>query len=123
MTTVSLHPEVADRLQSEAKRCQTSLEALVNNWLEDQLWQERRKRIYEEAERFRAKHAELLTQYAGRYIAMLDGVVIDDDADLTTLHNRIRAQYGDETILITPVNTEPIQIFKVLGGRQRWRIT
>jgi hypothetical protein len=119
MVTVSLYPQVADQLQSEAERRQTSLEDLVNNWLEDQLWQERRKRIQEEAARFRAKHTELLNQYAGRYIAMRNGIVIDDDEDLLTLHNRIRARYGDEAILITPVRPEPVQTFKVLSSRKR----
>ena len=121
MLTITLRPEVADQLKFEAERRRTSLEALANSWLEDQLWRERRKKIYEEADLFRARHAELLARYAGRYIAMHDGVVIDDDADLLTLHNRIRTQYGDEAILIAPVTPEPVQTLKVLGARRRRR--
>jgi len=31
------------------------------------------------------------------------------------LHGRIRAQYGDDPVLITPVTTEPVQTLKVRG--------
>jgi hypothetical protein len=106
-------------LQSEAERRRMSLEALANNWLEDQLWQERHKEIYDEAKRFKARHAELLARYAGRYVAMRDGVVIDDDADLSALHGRVRAQYGDEAVLIAPVTPEPIQTIRMLGSRRK----
>jgi hypothetical protein len=121
MTVVALRPSLLDQLRTEAERLRTSVDALVNDWLEDQLWRERHKKIYEEAERFRAKHAELLAQYAGRYVAMRDGAVIDHDPDLLALNRRIRERYGDEPILITPVIPEPIQTFKVLGARRRRR--
>ena len=118
MVTVALQPNVADQLQSEAEQRQTSLEALVNDWLETQLWRQRHDKIHQEAERFRAKHAELAAQYAGQYIAMRDGIVLDHDADLTALHSRIRAQYQDAPILIAPVTATPIQTFKVIGTRR-----
>jgi hypothetical protein len=63
----------------------------------------------------------LMAQYAGRYIAMRDGAVLDHDTDLTALHARVRAQYGDAPILIAPVTPEPIQTFQVMGTRQRRR--
>ena len=119
MTTIPLRSNVADRLKVEAERRRISVEALANDWLEDQLWREKHKKIQEEAERFRAKHTELYAQYAGRYIAMRDGGVLDHDADLVALHDRIRARYGDEPVLIAPVTAEPTQTFKVVGSRQR----
>ncbi|OIO91923.1 MAG: hypothetical protein AUK03_10415 [Anaerolineae bacterium CG2_30_64_16] len=115
MTVVALQSKLAAQLDTEARRRQTSVDALVNDWLEDQLWHERRRQIYEEAERFRARHAELLLQYGGQYIAMRNGVVIDHDPELLALHGRIRAQYGDDPVLITPVTTEPVQTLKVRG--------
>lgn len=121
MVTVALQPNVADQLQSEAEQRQTSLEALVNDWLEAQLWRQRHDKIHQEAGRFRAKHAELLAQYAGCYVAMRDGVVLDHDADLTALHSRIRARYQDAPILIAPVTPEPVQTFKVMGARRHAR--
>ncbi|MBI5301958.1 MAG: hypothetical protein HY868_07460 [Chloroflexi bacterium] len=119
MLSVPLRDNLANQLKNEAERLHTSVEALANDWLEDQLWQAKRRKINEEADHFRARHTELFAQYNGQYIAMRDGVVLDHDANLVILHGRIRAQYGDEPILIAPVTAEPIQTFKVLGARRR----
>ena len=121
MVTIALRPSVADQLKTEAEQHQTSLDALVNDWLEDQLWRQRHDKIHQEAKHFQVRHAELLAQYTGRYIAMRDGVVLDHDVDLAALHARIRTRYGDAPILIAPVSSEPIQTFRVRGTRQRRR--
>lgn len=118
MMSIELRSELAEEIKSVAERHATSVDELVNEWLVEQLWREKHKKIQAEAERFRAQHAELLPKYRGRYIAMRDGAVIDDDADLPTLHTRIRARYGGEAILMTPVNDEPIQTINVLGARR-----
>jgi len=121
LVTIALRPSVANQIKAEAEQRQTSLETLVNDWLEEQLWRERREQIHREGERFQAKHAELLAQYAGHYVAMHDGAVLDHDIDIQRLHARVRAQYGDAPILIAPVTPEPIQTFHVRGTRQRRR--
>jgi hypothetical protein len=118
MITVPLRSNLADQLQNEAARRHTSVETLANDWLEEQLWQAKRKKIDEEAERFRAQHTQLLARYGGQFVAMRDGVVIDHDPDLIALHSRVRAQYGDEPILMAPLTAEPIQSFKVIGARR-----
>lgn len=116
---IDLRETVAQQLQSEAARQETSLEALVNNLLESYLWQLKREQIQTESQRFQEQHAALLARYAGRYIAMRDGQVVDDDEDFHALHQRIRAQYGEQPILIAPVTDEPMQTLNVLGTRQR----
>ncbi len=118
MTTIALRPELIGKLNKEAERRRTSLEELVNNWLEDQLWQEWHRKIAEESGRFQEKHGELFTQYAGQHIAMRDGVVLDQDSDLLALHRRIRARYGDEPILMALVTPKPIQTFKMRSPRR-----
>jgi hypothetical protein len=119
MISVPLRDTLAHQLKNEAARRNTSIELLANDWLEEQLWDAKRKKIEDEAQRFRAQHSTLLAQYNGQHVAMRDSVVLDHDTDLVTLHDRIRAQYGEEPILIAPVNPEPIQIIKVLGARRR----
>jgi hypothetical protein len=119
MTTIALRPDLEQQLKPEAERRQTSVENLANDWLENQLWQEWHRVIEEESSRFQEKHAELLTQYAGEYVAMRSGSVIDHDVDLPTLHQRIRAEYGDEPILMAPVSALPIQKFKVRSPRRQ----
>ncbi len=119
MDTIALRPNLAGQLKDEAMRRHTSIESLANDWLEEQLWDAKHKKIEEEAGRFRAQHAELLTRYAGQHIAMRDGIVIDHDLDLVALHNRVRAKSGEEPILIAPVTPEPTQKIQILGTRQR----
>jgi hypothetical protein len=119
MITVPLRDDLANQLKSEATRRHTTVEALANELLEEQLWEAKRAKINEEAKHFRAQHAELLALYSGQHIAMRDAIVIDHDSDLVALNNRIRIQYGDEPILIAPVTSELIQTIKILGARQR----
>lgn len=117
MTTIALRPELEQQLKPEAERRQTSMDQLVNDWLENQLWQEWHRIIEEESARFREKHAELLSQYAGEYVAMRNGTVIDHDTDLPALHHRIRTHYGNEPILMAPVSLQPVQKFKMRSPR------
>ncbi len=119
MTTIALRPELEQQLKPEAERRQTSMEKLVNDWLESQLWQEWHRIIEEESKRFQEKYTQLLAQYAGEYVAMRNGAVIDHDAELPALHQRIRAQYGTEPILMAPVTTQPIQKFKIRSPRRQ----
>ncbi len=119
METIALRPNLADQLKNEAMRRQISVESLANDWLEEQLWDAKRRKIEEEAERFQAQHSELLSRYSGQHVAMRDGIVIDHDLDLVALHNRVRAKSGEEPILIAPVTPEPVQKINVLGTRTR----
>ena len=119
MTTIALRPELEQQLKPEAERRHTSIDQLANDWLENQLWQEWHQTIEAESVRFREKHAELLARYAGEYVAMREGIVIDHDPDLAALHLRIRTQYGNEPILMAPVSTEPVQKFKMRSPRLR----
>ena len=119
MISLELRSELVDELKSEAARRETTLDTLVSDWLKEQLWREKHKKIQVEAERFRAQHAELLTKYRGRCIAMQDGIVIDEDADLVALNARIRAKYGNAPILMTQVTADPIHTFRVMGARRQ----
>ena len=117
MTTVALRPNLAEPLRTEAERRQTSVEELVNDWLEDYLWQQRNKKIAEESERYRAMHAQLRAQYADKVIAMRDGKVVDSGEELLEVYNRVRARFGAEPILITKVGVEPIETYTIRSPR------
>jgi hypothetical protein len=117
MTSIPVRDDLIRSIEKLANEQGTDTEALVNAWLERQLALEREQRIFEETERFQAQHSALLPIYAGQYIAMHNGVVVDHAESLTPLYERIRARFGDEPVLITPVTTEPIQTF----NRRSWR--
>jgi hypothetical protein len=62
---------------------------------------------------YRAMHAELLAQYAGRYVAIYQGQLVDYDENGAALYLRVRKQYPDEFVLITPVQSEDREIYHV----------
>lgn len=73
--------------------------------------------IARETEHFIARHAELLEQYRGTYIAMKDGAVVDHDHDRLALYERVAAMWGDTPVLVTPVREQPIQGFVIRSPR------
>lgn len=64
-----------------------------------------------EAAAFRRLHPELLRDFAGRYVAITGGKVVDHDADPVALLTRIRRDYPGKTVLRRKV--EPV-VEKVL---------
>ncbi len=117
MTTVALRPELAQKLSQEAQRRQTSLEALANDWLEEQWWEEQHREIHEESKRYQAQHSQLRAKYADKVIAMLKGEVVEVGDDLGEVHRRVRARFGDEAVLITRVSEKPIEIYSIRSPR------
>ncbi len=111
MTSVPVRDDLMRSIEKLAIEQGTDTEALVNAWLERQLALAREQRIFEETERFQAQHSALLPLYAGQYIAMHNGAVVDHAETLASLYERVRARFGDEPVLITPVMAEPIQTF------------
>lgn len=71
----------------------------------------------EQAEYIR-QHPELVKKYAGQYLAMHNGQVIDHDIDRSTLKERLRAHFGNRTVFVTPVLSAPIQTLSVRGYRR-----
>lgn len=65
--------------------------------------------IRKEQAAYEEQHPELFKLYADKYIAMIDGAVIDHDIDKIALKERLRVQFGKQTIFVTPVLAEPMQ--------------
>ena len=113
MISIELRPELADRLQAEAARQQTTLQDLVNEWLAQDLWEQRNEKIRAEAEKYRAQHATLRAQFADKFIAMRGGQVVDSSDEMLQLYRRISERFGDEPVLITQVLDEPIESYTI----------
>lgn len=80
-------------------------------------WLEQRHLIEVEQRLYEKQHQQLLVEYAGQYIAMYHGEVVDSGADDAELSRRIRSRFGNAPVLITPVLDEPIQTFVVRSPR------
>ncbi len=78
---------------------------------------EQLRQIDREQQAYEAQHSQLLKKYAGQYIAMRHGKVVDHDEDSVELWQRVRKNYGKEPILITPVLDQPRQVITVRSPR------
>lgn len=69
--------------------------------------------IREEAA-YEAMHPELMAQYAGEYVAVFQGQLIDHDQDETALLRRLDAQYPNDVVLMKKVRPlpEPVLHFR-----------
>jgi len=117
MTQIAVRADIARSIEKLAHEQGTDAEALVNKWLQWQLALAREQRIREEAARYRAQHSALFPVYAGQYIAMLNGELLDHDAEIGPLYQRMRERFGDEPVLITPVTAEPLPVLNMRSPR------
>jgi hypothetical protein len=117
MTAIELSPRLLNPLQLLARQQEASVEEIVEGLIDRFLREQRHAQLLQEMERFRQQHSQLLPQFRGKYIGMLDGQVLDSDADGGALHTRLTRQYGELPILIVEVTDQPEQEFKRLSRR------
>jgi len=89
------------------------LEEAVRSFLE----RVEQEAIHAETEAFWAMHAQLLASYAGDYVALYKGQVVDHDPDVTRLEGRVRERLGSAPVLIAPVRPEPRRDLVWRGGK------
>ena len=117
MTTITIQDDLLHSIQKIAEREQQTVESVVNDWLARQFVLVREQKIKEEAMRFRKMHKKLRAKYLGKYIAMRDGEVLDSDEDVRILYLRIKERFGNEPILITPVQEQPLPTYHMRSPR------
>ncbi len=66
-----------------------------------------REAMQRETAAFRRLHPALIKEYAGRYVAILDGELVDHDTDPVALLQRIRANFPSRTVLRRKVEQSP----------------
>ena len=90
---------------------------LITEALRQYLWEAKERKIDREMEAYRAMHAELKQRFSGEYVAIHDGELVDHDADRCALSRRVREEYGDVAVLITPVEESPEREFLMHSPR------
>jgi hypothetical protein len=106
MPTVVMEPQLYSRIEKAAQEHKADVEGILAEAVRQYLWELDRRKISEESQIYRQRHAELKTLYLGQYIAMRDGQVMDHDADFQALRQRIRQQFEDAPVMITRVEDE-----------------
>jgi hypothetical protein len=113
MITVPIREDLFEPIQQIARQERVTIEVLVDEWLTRQLALAREQKIKEEAVRFQEKHPELLTHFAGEYIAMQNGDVLDHGTNLRQLHMRIKKHYKNAPVLFTQVTENPKPVYNM----------
>lgn len=67
--------------------------------------------IRKEEAAYRAMRSELFEKYAGQYVSVYNGELVDFDANESTLYNRIDQLYPDEVVLMKKVEKSPDKIY------------
>lgn len=78
----------------------------------------RQKRIAAETAAWYRLPAEERASYAGKYVAVFGGKVVDSDPDRLTLYLRLRERYGRQPILITEGGDHPIPVYRARSPRR-----
>lgn len=117
MLTVTLNDQTANQLTKIAVAHSTSPEDLVAKAIRDLLRAEASLVLARETKAFRLIHPQLLQKYAGEYVALHQGKLIDHDMDQFALYLRVDEQYPDEVILIKQVTPEVEEIYTVRSPR------
>lgn len=66
---------------------------------------------------YQALHAKLLADYKGKFVAIHQGKLVDQDEDQTTLLLRIRQHYPEQIVLITQVLPEAEEVYTLRSPR------
>lgn len=117
MAVIELSPRHINPLEALAKQQQASVETIVEELIDRFLREQRHASLLKEMEHFRDRHSELLAQFRGQYIGMLNGQVLDSDVDGGALHLRLARRYADQPVLIVEVTEQPEQEFRRLSRR------
>lgn len=115
--TVSIPKALAQRARKLARVRRRSVDAVIAELLDEALPPAEEPAIATEAEdadvtremeAYIALHPSLKERYLGQHVAILDGQVIDHDADPVALYQRIVARYRERFVWLTAVEEEPL---------------
>ena len=106
MTTVTLDSDLVQQIENLSSSEGVDAQSIVERAVRSYLIQMRREKIRTETEAFNAQYEILKASYAGQYVAVHRGKVIDHDADIRSLHLRVYEQLGRTPILLKQVTDE-----------------
>jgi hypothetical protein len=118
MTALSLQPALADEVYQAARHEGRDAAEFLAEAVRQHLAVYRQKRIVAETDAWYQLSAPERNSYAGKYVAVYEGQVIDSDSDRLALYQRIRERLGHEPVLITEGGDQPIPVYRVRSPRQ-----
>jgi hypothetical protein len=68
-----------------------------------------------ERQAFWAMHAQLLSMYAGKYVAVLNGQVVDSDVDERALVQRVYQKFGYQPMYVQLVTSGSLPVYRLMS--------
>lgn len=119
MTAIALkEPNLVQEVQQITQQDSEAAQAFVAEAVRRYLATYRQQRIVAETEAWYALSREEREQYAGQFVAVYQGHVVDTDPDRLTLYRRVHERFGRQPILITEGGDYPIPVYQVHSVRR-----
>ena len=116
-TLLAVPEQTVNSLNQVASTLGESAEVLADQAITQYLRQVAERKIEREETYYRAQHPQLLACYAGQYVAMHQGKVIDADNDELSLFLRIRQVYPLVGLLIKQVSANSEEVWTIRSPR------
>jgi hypothetical protein len=68
-----------------------------------------------ERQAFWAMHSQLLPMYEGKYVAVLNGQVVDSDVDERTLVQRVYQKFGYQPMYVQLVTSGSLPVYRLMS--------
>lgn len=96
---IQLPQDLYDAVHKKAAAQQKTIDTLVTEWISEHLDESETSEITQAFEQevaaFEQVHADLLTQYAGQFVAIYQGKVVASGSEKLALLDKVRGQYGN----------------------------
>jgi hypothetical protein len=118
MTVIALEePDLVQEVQQITQQDKEAAQTFVAEAMRRHLATYRQQRIVAETEAWYALSSEEREQYAGQFVAVYQGHVVDTDPDRLTLYHRVHERFGRQPILLTEGGDYPIPVYHVHAVR------
>ncbi len=107
LQTIDLRPDLTALLSSSARRENKSIGELVNEAVELYLQTRWNEALAREAAAYAEMHAALWQTIPGKWIAMYEGRIVDQDDDPRSLHLRVLERFGETPVMLCQVGPTP----------------
>jgi hypothetical protein len=121
VTTVVVRADLVDALEKSPELQQKTVDDLVNEAVARYIQDLQSNKLNQEIRAYERLHAELKDKCLGRWVAIHQGQLVDQDAERVELYRRVRARYGKTAVLIRQVREQPTEEIRWRGGSLRWQ--
>lgn len=112
MTVISLRPDLFERLSQAAAQTNSTVNELASTALSDYLDRLAEQKISMESRAFETMYPELAAKYYGKFVAIHEGRVVDNDTDFEAIFLRVQARFGQTPVLIRQVTDAPVPEYR-----------